>query len=417
MNAKKKPEFSAFDEVNTYVRKACLKLGVAEQYTKIMLNTYRELRVQLVVVRDDGSLFETYGFRVQHNGARGPYKGGIRFHPRADIDQVRTLASLMTWKNALVDIPFGGAKGGIMVDPTCLTKRELQTLTRDYTRKIDMALGPHRDIPAPDMGTSAETMGWIMDEYGKKHGHTPASVTGKPLELGGSQGRLEATGRSVALVTQWAASDYDVKLRGGRVVIQGFGNVGAFAAEFLHNIGARIIAVGDASGAIFDTNGIDIMRLREYVDEHGAILGYPGADVIDSDKLLLIPCDILIPSALGNVITEDNAKKIEAKLIVEGANYPTTPAAAEILFARGTRIMPDILANAGGVITSYFEWTQNLTQYYWKEHLVNERLGEKMEEAYRQLHETASATGIPLREAAYLIAVQRVYDAVRRRGL
>lgn len=408
---------TAFEEVNTYARTACNRLGIAPAYTEVLLNTYRELRVQLVIMREDGSLFETFGFRVQHNGARGPYKGGIRYHPHADIDEVRALSSLMTWKNALVDIPFGGAKGGIMVDPAKLSTRELQALTRSYTRKIDMALGPNRDIPAPDMGTNPEVMGWIMDEFGRKHGHTPAAVTGKPLELGGSQGRVAATGRGVALVTRWAAADYGVKLRGGNVVLQGFGNVGEYAAEFLQQSGANIVAVGDAKGAVYNKQGIDLAKLKEHVTQHGSVTGCPGCDAVDPSQLLFVPCDILVPAALGSVIHEENAAKLDTKMVVEGANHPVTPDAAQILWKRGIRVMPDILANAGGVITSYFEWTQNLQQYYWKEHVVNERLGEKLEEAYRHVHEVASAENIPLREAAYLIAVKRVYDAVRKRGL
>lgn len=406
-----------FEEVSSYVRTAGTRLGIPDVYTSIMVNTYRELRVQIVMTRDDGSVFETYGYRVQHNGARGPYKGGIRYHPLVDLNEVRALASLMTWKNALVDIPFGGAKGGVTIDTHTFSRRELQSLTRAFTRKIDMALGPHRDIPAPDMYTNPEVMGWIMDEYGRKHGHSPAVVTGKPLDLGGSQGRVEATGRGVSLVTQWAAADYNVRLRNGAVVIQGYGNVGSFAAEYLHQAGACIIAVGDEKGAIYRNEGLNIPKLREYHQIHRTVVGFPDADAIPTEKLLLVPCDILIPAALGDVITEQNAPQLATKLVIEGANHPTTPKAAEILWQRGIRVMPDIVANAGGVIVSYFEWAQNLQQVYWKLDEVNQRLGEKLESTYQAVHSMSDQEQCPLREAAYMIAVQRVYDAARLRGI
>ncbi len=408
---------SIFEQINSFVRTAGERCGIPPVYLGILLSTYRELRVQLVLQRDDGTLLETFGYRIQHNGARGPYKGGLRYHPAVDVDEVRALASLMTWKNSLVDIPFGGAKGGVTIDAQKFSKRELQSLTRAFTRKIDMALGPYRDIPAPDMYTNAETMGWIMDEYGRKHGHTPAVVTGKPIALGGSQGREAATGRGVSFVTQWAAGDYNIPLRGGTVVIQGFGNVGSFTADFLHQAGAKIIAIGDANGALHNPQGIDIPALLQYTKEKKSLVGFPHAEPLEREKLLLVPCDILIPAALGNVINGENAPKIDTKLVIEAANHPLTPEAAAIFWKRNIRVMPDILANAGGVIVSYFEWVQNLQQFFWKESEVNERLGEKLESTYRAVHEIFSREKISLRESAYMIAVQRVYDAIKLRGM
>jgi glutamate dehydrogenase (NAD(P)+) len=408
---------TAYDEVNTYVESVCDRLQIPQVYRQIMCNTYRELRVQIVITRDDGSSFETFGYRVQHNGARGPYKGGVRYHQAVDINEVRALASLMTWKNALVDLPFGGAKGGVTINTHDFSKRELQSLTRAFTRKIDMTLGPYRDIPAPDMYTNPEVMGWMMDEYGRKHGHTPAMVTGKPVDLGGSKGRMEATGRGVSFVTQWACNDYGVRLRDGRVVIQGFGNVGSYAAEFLDQAGAKIIAVGDEKGAIYNKEGLNLFDLRQYHTEHHTVVGFPGAEALESEKLLLVPCEVLIPAALGDVINAEIAKKVDTRMVIEAANHPVTPEAADILWKRDIRVMPDIIANAGGVIVSYFEWTQNLQQFYWKENVVNERLGEKLETAYRAIHETSAVEQCSLREAAYLLAVKRVYDAVRLRGL
>ncbi len=406
-----------FEEVSSYVRAAGKRLGISEAYINIMVHTYRELRVQIVMTRDDGSTLETFGYRVQHNGARGPYKGGVRYHPAVDLDEVRALASLMTWKNAVVDIPFGGAKGGVTVDTHNLSRRELQSLTRAFTRKIDMALGPHRDIPAPDMYTNAEVMGWMMDEYGRKHGYSPAVVTGKPISLGGSQGRTEATGRGVSLMTQWAAADHNVKLRNGKIVVQGFGNVGSFAADYLYQAGARIIAVSDEKGAIYCKDGLDIPALREHHRAHHTVAGFPGADSIEADKLFFVPCDILIPAALGDVINGEHASKIDAKLIVEGANHPITPDGADILWKRGIHVIPDIIANAGGVIVSYFEWAQNLQQLFWKFDEVNQRLGEKLETTYQAVHAIADREQCSLREAAYMIAVQRVYEAVQLRGI
>lgn len=410
-------QHSAFAEVNTYVRKVAKRIQIPEAYLNIMLNPYRELRVQVMIHRDDGTIFETFGYRIQHNAARGPYKGGIRYHPDVNEDEVRALASLMTWKNALVDIPFGGAKGGITVDPRQLSPRELQDLTRSFTRKIDMALGPYRDVPAPDVNTNAEVMGWIMDEYGRRHGHTPAVVTGKPLALGGSKGRQAATGRGVSLVTQWAANDNGIDVPGARIVLQGFGNVGTYAADFLAQAGAKIIAVSDVDGAIYAKDGLDIPALLAWVRERRTVKGFPGTEPIDGAKLLTIPCDILIPAALGGVITAANVGQIQTKLLIEGANHPVTPDAAAALEQRGIPIIPDILANAGGVTVSYFEWTQNLQQFFWSEAEVNQRLGERLETAYRTMSDTVVENQCTYREAAYLIALRRVWEAMQLRGI
>lgn len=410
-------KISAFEQINAYVSRACEQANIPERHHGILRNTYRELRVQLVIERDDGSLLETFGYRVQHNAARGPYKGGIRYHPDVDIDEVRALSSLMTWKNALVDVPFGGAKGGITIDPHYLSRREVQALTRVFARKIDMALGPYRDIPAPDMNTNAEVMAWIMDEYGRKHGHTPAVVTGKPVALGGSQGRTAATGRGVALITQWAAADHEIDLRGAKVVIQGFGNVGTYAADILTQMGAKVIAVGTHICSLHNEHGLDIPALLKYSKENnGNIAGFVGAETIPNDELIFMPCDILIPAALGGVITKDNADRVQTKMIVEAANHPVTPKAASALWDRGVTVVPDILANAGGVIVSYYEWVQNLQQFFWSEKDVNSRLGRRLEKAYQEVQHMAVDKNCSLREASYCIAMERVWDAIQLRG-
>jgi len=410
-------KMTAYEEVNWQYNKAAELLGIPEQYKSIMRNCYRELKVQLPVRRDNGKLEEYFGFRVQHNGARGPYKGGIRYHPSVNLDEIRALASLMTWKTALVDIPFGGAKGGVNCEPNTMSENELQYLTRTFTRKIDMALGVYRDIPAPDVNTDARVMAWILDEYGRKNGYTPAIVTGKPIALGGSKGRQSATGLGVFYIAQRACRDYKLPLAGARVVIQGFGNVGSFAAEFLHQGGAKIIAVADADGGLINKDGLDVPKLIQHAKEKKTISGFKEADILPKEKIFSVPCEILIPAALNGVITEQNVEGIQTKLIIEGANNPINPHADHILKEKGIPVVPDILANAGGVTVSYFEWTQNLQQFYWEEKEVQQKLEAKMDRAYVEVWEMAAKHTVPLRMAAFMVAIRRVYEAVQLRGI
>jgi glutamate dehydrogenase (NAD(P)+) len=412
-----KPHLNPYQEVNAHVEQATSMLEIPEEYRRPLQSCYRELQVQILLRRDGGKLEEFTGYRVQHNGARGPYKGGIRYHPTVDLDEVRALASLMTWKTALVNIPFGGAKGGVSCDPTQMSDREIQGVTRIYARKIDMALGPHRDIPAPDMNTNARVMAWLLDEYGRKHGHTPAIVTGKPVEMGGSKGREAATGQGVFFVTREACKEMKLPLEGARVVVQGFGNVGSFAARFLHEAGARVIAVSDVATGLYNPKGIDIPALFDHARHSCGIAAFYGAEPIPRDELLEVECEILVPAALGDVITAANAHRVRARLIVEGANHPVDLEADEILAGRGIPILPDILANAGGVTVSYFEWTQNLAQLFWSEKEVMEKLEPIMVEAYRAVRDEAEKRKVSLRAAAFLIAVDRVYRAMLLRGV
>ncbi len=410
-------KMTAYEEVNWQYNKAAEALGIPEQHKAIMRNCYRELKVQITLHRDDGSLTEFFGFRVQHNGARGPYKGGIRYHPSVDMDEVRALASLMTWKTAVVNIPYGGAKGGVNCDPKQMSEKEVQDLTRTFTRKIDMALGPYRDIPAPDVNTNAKVMTWLMDEYGRKHGYTPAIVTGKPVNLGGSKGRESATGLGVYYTTRHACGDFEIPLRGAKVVIQGFGNVGSWAAKYLHDAGAKIIAVADADGAVMNDRGLDIPALLNFAREKKTVAGFPEADVMKKDRIFGVECDILIPAALNGVITENNVGEINTKMVVEGANNPINPHADHILAEKGIPVIPDILANAGGVTVSYFEWTQNLQQFYWEESDIQKKLESVMDKAYADVSRMAKERKVLMRQAAFMVAIQRVYDAVLLRGI
>ncbi len=408
---------TAFEEVNWQYSRAAELLEIPEQHKGVMRNCYRELRVQIILHRDDGRLEEYVGYRVQHNGARGPYKGGIRYHPSVDMDEVRALASLMTWKTALVNIPYGGAKGGVNCDPRQLSERELQEITRTFTRKIDMALGVYRDIPAPDVGTNAKVIGWMMDEYGRRHGYTPAIVTGKPVSLGGSKGREYATGLGVFFITQRACKDFGVPLQGARAAVQGFGNVGSWTARYLHDAGARVVAVQDAEGTLHNEKGLDVPALLAHARERRSVAGFKGADAVPAGKFFDLPCDILIPAALNGVITEENAPRIQARLIVEGANNPINPEADAILAERKIPVAPDMLSNAGGVTVSYFEWTQNLQQFYWEEGEIQKKLETILDRAYQEVSQAARKFHVTLRTAAFMVAIQRVYEAVLLRGL
>ncbi len=385
---------------------------------RILCSPFREVQVEVPVRMDDGHIEVFTGYRIQHNGARGPCKGGIRYHPDADHDEVLGLATIMTWKTALMDIPFGGAKGGVTVDPKRLSKLELERLTRRFTQRISIMLGPYRDVPAPDVNTNAQVMAWILDEYSSRHGYTPAAVTGKPVSLGGSLGREEATGRGVMYVMMEYARDFGIPLEGSRVVIQGFGNVGGNLARLLAaEAGAKVIAVSDVDGGVVNEKGLDVPALLAHTAARGRVSEWKGGTAITNEQLWAVPCDWLVPAALGGVITkEHNARTIVCKVVVEGANEPTTPTADLILEERGIPVIPDFLANAGGVTVSYYEWAQNLQQYRWTHEQVNRELKATITKAYTAVRDLAKQQTVTFRTAAYAIALQRVAEAERLRG-
>ena len=390
-------------------------MGLREELRVLLKTPFREMRVAVPIRRDDGTGAVFVGYRVQHNGARGPCKGGIRYHPDVDFYEIRALAALMTWKTALMDIPFGGAKGGVACIPWEMSTAELERLTRKFIQRISIILGVNRDVPAPDMYTNAQTMAWIMDQYGRKNGYTPAMVTGKPLELGGSQGREAATGRGTILVLEHVAREWGVDPAGATAAIQGFGNVGAFAARFFHELGCKVVAVSDINGGLHDPDGLDVPALLAHVARHRTVAGFAGKP-ITNQEILTVPCDFLIPAALGGVINRTNADQVRARFVIEGANAPTTPAAEQKLAERGVIVAPDILVNAGGVTVSYFEWVQNLQQFYWEEEQVNRELAKRMERAWGEVLEVHKQRHVDLRRAAYLIAIDRVARAESLRG-
>ena len=402
------------------------QLGVAARYLeldeglhKVLASPQRQLIVHFPVVMDDGQVEVFEGYRVQHNASRGPTKGGIRYHPDVDVDETSALAMWMTWKCAVANIPYGGAKGSVKVDTKRLSRRELEKLTRRYTAEIGMMLGERSDIPAPDIGTNAQVMSWIMDTYSMEAGHTvPGVVTGKPIELGGSEGRVEATGRGVIVAVEEAAKSQGIDLAGAKVVVQGFGNVGATAAKLIQENGAVIVGVSDAVGGIYNENGLPIRELfTRYQGREGGLQEYKDAQRVSNQELLELPCDVLIPAAISAVIDESNADRIKARLIVEGANGPMTPTADRILEDKGVFIVPDILANSGGVVVSYFEWVQDLQNFFWEENEVNSRLTKIMRNSYAAVESMAKAHKTDLRTAALIIGVKRVADATIRRGI
>ena len=409
-------EVSNYDTVNHWFDLAADRLRMAEDTRAVLRSSYREVQVQIPIRLRDGRTHVFSGYRVQHNGARGPYKGGIRFHPEVDLDEVRALASLMTWKTAIVGIPFGGAKGGINVPADQLDEDELQTVTRSFIDKIEKVLGPTRDIPAPDVNTNARVMAWMMDEYGKLHGHTPACVTGKPIALEGSYGREAATGRGVVYLYREAAPRLGLKPPETRVVVQGYGNVGSWAARILQGLGAKIVGASDANGATRNDDGLDANALLKHLKDGGKLPEFEGGEAIDSDDLLEIECEVFIPAALGGMIHEHNADRMNCRMMIEGANSPTTPKADEILEDKGVYIIPDVMANAGGVIVSYFEWVQNLQHFRWEEREVNDKLGGIMRGAYRAVAERAHRSDVSLRSAAYELGIDRVVEASKTRG-
>jgi glutamate dehydrogenase (NAD(P)+) len=378
----------------------------------------KAVEVAIPIQKDDGSINTFQGFRVTHNVARGPSKGGIRYHPDVTVDEVKALAMWMTWKCSLMAIPFGGAKGGVVCDPKRLSERELERLTRRYTSEIINEIGPEKDIPAPDVGTDPRVMAWIFDTYSMNKGHSVLGVvTGKPLTVGGSLGRLEATARGSLYCIVEALTKRGLSMDGLRVAVQGFGNVGSYLALFLREEGAKVVAVSDSRGGIYNAEGIDIPKAIAFKQETGSLQGLHGTEKVTNDELLLLDCDVLAPCALEQVITEENADRIKAKLICEGANGPTTPAADEILEDRGVLVLPDVLANAGGVVVSYFEWVQGLQEYFWKEDEVNARLNDIVRRAFNETWSIYEGRGVSMRMAAYGLAVQRVAEATTTRGL
>ena len=413
---------SAYETIGENFARAADLLELPATWRTLIRNPFRELMVQVPLSMENGELRVFRGYRIQHNGARGPFKGGIRYNAAVDLDEVRALAEAMTYKTALVNVPFGGAKGGITVDPRTLTIREKEQLTRRYISRIHLVIGPQRDVPAPDMGTDAQVMAWILDQYGRQHGHSTAVVTGKPVELGGSLGRSEATGRGVMIVAEAAARDLGFAVRGSRVAVQGFGNVGGHAARLMAEAGAKIVAIADVSGGIYRSEGLDVDRLLQYVSDvspDGTIAGYDGQPVefVSASDFMSVDCDILVPAALEGALHGGNADTVRAKLIVEGANLPTTPEADRILDAKGIRVVPDLLANAGGVTVSYFEWSQNFQQMAWSVDEINTRLERVMLTAYQEVAATSERLGATLRDGAYVTGIQRVVRTEHLRGL
>jgi glutamate dehydrogenase (NAD(P)+) len=393
-------------------------LGLDPGIWKVLTHPKRQITVSCPVQMDNGEIEVFTGYRVQYNITLGPAKGGIRYHPGVTLDEVTALAAWMTWKCAVAHVPFGGGKGGIIVDPNRLSRRELEALTRRYVAEIVDAIGPEKDVPAPDVNTNDQIMAWVMDTYSMHVGHTStAVVTGKPIEMGGSLGRREATGRGVMIVIREAAKNLKLEIKGATVAVQGFGNVGSISADLLSKIGAKIVAVTDWKGGVYNKNGLDITKMLDYARQHRSIDGFSGGEPLDNASLFELPVDVLIPAALENQITMENAPKIRARIIAEGANGPTTPDAHKHLHDRGVFVIPDILANAGGVTTSYFEWVQDRHGYFWEESEVNKRLENKMVEAFEDVLGTSQRYKTDMRTAAYIVAISRVATVTKMRGM
>lgn len=393
-------------------------MGLEDDLRHVLRVPKRELTTNFPVRMDDGSVKAFTGYRVQHNVTRGPGKGGIRYHQDVTLDEVRALAMWMTWKCAVVNIPFGGAKGGVVVDPTGLSMRELENLTRRFATEISPLIGHDGDIPAPDVNTNQQIMAWLMDTISMHTGHLESAITtGKPLGLGGSLGRADATGRGVSFVVASAAKFLNLDLNGATTVVQGFGNVGSVSATMLHDLGCKIVGISDVNGGICNKDGIDPHALVRHMKKTRTVIDYPGVERISNSELLELPCEILVPAALEKQITADNAARIRPKILAEGANGPTTPEADEILFSNNVFVVPDILANAGGVTVSYFEWVQDLQSFFWNEDEINHRLKLVMDASFQAVNQRAQAHKIPLRLAANILAIERVAEATRLRGI
>eukprot|EP00246_Nothoceros_aenigmaticus_P003541 TRINITY_DN14714_c0_g1_i1.p1 TRINITY_DN14714_c0_g1~~TRINITY_DN14714_c0_g1_i1.p1 ORF type:complete len:412 (+),score=69.10 TRINITY_DN14714_c0_g1_i1:64-1299(+) len=407
---------NALAATNRYFRLATRILNLDAKLERSLLIPFREIKVECTIPKDDGTLASFVGFRVQHDNARGPMKGGIRYHPEVEPNEVNALAQLMTWKTAVANLPYGGAKGGIGCDPRELSISEQERLARMFTQKIHDVIGVHTDVPAPDMGTNSQTMAWILDEYSKFHGHSPAIVTGKPIDLGGSLGREAATGRGVLFATQALLADNGKAIADQTFVIQGFGNVGSWASKFIHQEGGKIVAISDVTGATKNPAGLDIPALLKHVEAMGGIKGFTGGDSIDPGSILTEKCDVLIPAALGGVLNEENSRHIQAKFVIEAANHPTEPSADEVLEKRGIVVLPDIFANSGGVIVSYFEWVQNIQGFMWDEDKVNAELKKYMLRSYNDIKSHCKTNNCNLRMGAFTLAVNRVARATLLRG-
>jgi glutamate dehydrogenase (NAD(P)+) len=402
-------------DINTYFHAASDLLGLTDRVRSILLTPRLVVKAELIIENDQGQLDSFIGYRVHHNSARGPMKGGLRYHTSVDEDHSTALASLMTWKTAVVDIPYGGAKGGICCDPTKMSGKELHSLTQVFVERMHDVIGPTSDIPAPDVNTDSKIMGWIMEEYSKYHGFSPAVVTGKPLQLFGSEGREEATGRGIMYVLREALKEQGKSMEGTTIAIQGFGNVGSNAARLLAREGAKIIAVADHGGGVSNEHGLDIPDLIKWVNENRTVEGFKGGEAFNNDEVLTWEADVLIPAALGGVLHKDNAPDVKASIIVEGANGPTTPEANQIFHDRNILLIPDILANAGGVTVSYFEWAQNIQHFRWDIERVNSELEKIMTNAYEQVRQVATKKNTDMRTAAYTLAIERVVKATYSR--
>ncbi len=405
-----------FEIANQQFDLAADAMGLDEQMCTLLKRPFREIQVSVPIRLDNGTTHVFLGYRVQHNGARGPFKGGLRFHPEVDLNEVRALAALMTWKTALLQVPFGGGKGGVNCAHWKLSVAEKERLTRKFIGRISIILGAHRDIPAPDVGTDAQTMAWIMDAYGRKSGYSPACVTGKPIELGGSVGRDSATGRSTFLILEEVGRAFGVDPGQATCVIQGFGNAGRWAAQFFHQTGGKVLAVSGSKGGLYDPDGLDIPALSEHVKSKH-LLEFPQGKKVTNEELLALPCDFLIPAALGGVLHEDTAREVNARFVVEAANAPTTPRADEVFRERGIVVAPDILANAGGVTVSYFEWVQNLQSFFWDADRVDDELRKKLKASWDTIYALHREKDVTLRQAAFMIAIDRVARAESMRGL
>ena len=408
---------SSLETSRRYFDQAADIMDLSANMRTLLITPLREIKVQIALEMDDGTIGTFIGYRIQHDKARGPMKGGLRYHPEVNDAEVLTLASLMTWKTAVVNIPYGGAKGGIAVDTKKLSLSELERITRKFIDEIHDVIGPDKDIPAPDMGTNAQVMAWVMNQYEKYHGFNPAAVTGKPVELHGIEGREEATGRGVAAITRSVLQRFKKELAGATIAIQGFGNVGSFAARFLFESGAKIVAISDQFGGVTNPGGLDVHLLSDHVVKNGKVVEFPGGDAIGNAELLAMDVDVLIPAALGGVLTQENASDVRAKYIVEAANNPTTAEADEIFNQRGLIVVPDILANAGGVTVSYFEWVQNRQQFKWELARVRTELDKIMHDSFESVWKIAEEKKVSLRVAAYILGIGRVGRATVLAGI
>ena len=405
------------DAANYYFKKAARIMDVGERIETLLVTPLREVKAQVSIELDNGEIRTFQGFRCQHDNSRGPMKGGLRYHPQVNAEEVLGLASLMTWKTAVVNLPYGGAKGGITVDPSTLSLKELERLTRKFVDQIHDVIGPTRDIPGPDMNTNPQVMAWIMDQYSKYHGHAPAVVTGKPVELYGSRGRETATARGLLSVCRQILQDVGLPMKGMRFAVQGFGNVGSHVSRLFAEAGGLLVAVSDVHGGVQNPRGLDVPGLFEHVRRHGSVKDFGGGTSCTNEEVLTADCDVVVPAALGGVVDKRIAKEVRARIVLEGANAPCTPEADEIFEQRGVLVVPDILANAGGVTVSYFEWVQNLQHVTWDEERVNSELDRMMAEAYEKVGQISRSRKLALRTSAYVLAIGRVGKATVLRGI